>query len=112
MINHETATSRISERSNQIEKATKAVISTNGDIAHFGIVVTTKFDEFSWESRKTCPDMDKNRYILQVISPASLLKSSSINNSYVTVDWKDSHIEMIPKQDNDRWKPKPINPLV
>ena len=47
MINHERETSRISERSNQNEKATKAVISTNGDIAHFGIVVTTKFDEFS-----------------------------------------------------------------
>ena len=42
---------------------------------------------------------------------ACLLISSSINNSYVPVNWKESQITMIPKQDKDRSKAENYRPI-
>ena len=41
---------------------------------------------------------------------ACILISSSINNSYVPVNWKESQIKMIPKQDKDRSKAENYRP--
>ena len=69
------------------------------------------------ETRNTCPGTDKICYkILEelpkiVKALACLLISSSINNSYVPVNWKDSQKKMIPKQDKDRLKVENYRPI-
>ena len=81
-------------------------------------MVTTKdIDEILKETRKTCPGPDKICYkILEqlpknVKTLACLLISSSIINSYVPVNWKESQIKMIPKQDKDRSKAENYRPI-
>ena len=79
-----------------------------------GIVVTTKeLDEILKETRKTCPGQDKilEQLPKNVKAPACLLISSSINNSYVPANWKESQIKMIPKQDKDRSKAENYRPI-
>ena len=71
------------------------------------MVTTKEFDVILNETRKTCPGTDKICYKLIEELPknvevlARLLISSSKNNSYVPVNWKESQIKMIPKQDKD-----------
>ena len=109
MKNHETDSLIISELCDNIENETEAIINTNEHAEQLVIVVTTKeFDEILEETRKTLPGPDKICYkILEelpknVKALACLLLSSSINNSFVPVNWKESQIKMIPKQDKDR----------
>ena len=67
--------------------------------------------------RKTCPGPDKichknlEQLSKNVKALACLLLSSSINNSYVPVNWKEPQIKMIPKQDKDRSKAESYRPI-
>ena len=96
------------EHCEKTENQTKAILGTVVDTEQLCVVITTKeFDEILRESRKSCPAPDKICYKLlrelprNVKALACLLISSSINNSYVPVIWKESQIKMIPKQDKD-----------
>ena len=118
---HETdssITSELCDNSDNIENETEALINTNEHTEQPGIVVTTKeFDEILKEIRKTCPGQDKVCYkILEEIPKnvkalACLLIYSSINNSFVPVNWRESQIKMIPKQDKDRSKAENYRPI-
>ena len=116
--NHETKSSIISEFCDKVENETKAMINTNVDFEQLAVVVTTKvFDEILKESRKTCPGPDKiddkllKELPKNVKALACILISSSIKNSYVPVNWKESKIKMIPKPDKDRSKAKTYRPI-
>ena len=111
MKNHETDSSTISELCDNIENGTEAIINTNEHTEQLGVEVTTKeFDEILKETRKTCPWPDKICYKILEQLPKNvkalvcLIISSSIHNSYVPVNWKESQIKMIPKQNKDRSK--------
>ena len=111
MKNHEPDSSTISELCDNNENETEAIINTNVHTEQLGVVVTTReFDEIWKETRKTCPGPEKICYeILEqlpknVKALACLLISSSINNSKVPVNWNESQIRMIPKQDKDQSK--------
>ena len=108
---HKTVPTEIAEHCEKIEKETKSFLSTIVDTEELRIVITTKeFDEILRVSRKSCPGPEKISYKVLSELPRSinalacLLISSSINNSYVPVNWKESQITMIPKQDKDRSK--------
>ena len=81
------------------------------------MIKTKEFDEILRVSRKSCPEPDKISYKVLSELPRSiqalacLLISSSINNSYVPVNWKESQITMIPKQDKDRPKAENYRPI-
>ena len=81
------------------------------------MITTKEFDEILRESRKSCPGPDKICYKLlrelprNVKALACLLISSSINNSYVPANWKESQIKMIPKQDKDCSKAENYRPI-
>ena len=118
MKNHETESSIISEICDNVENETKAIINTNVDFELLAIAVTTKeFDEILKESRKTCLGPDKIFYKLfkelpnNVKALACILLSSSINNSFIPVNWKESQIKMIPKQGKDRSKAENYQPI-
>ena len=111
MKNHETESSKISKLCDNIENETEAIINTNEHTEQLGIVVTTKaFDEILKKKRKACPGPDKICYKLleelpkNVKALACLLISSSINNSCVPNNWKESQIKMIQKQSKDQSK--------
>ena len=111
MKNPELDSSIISELCVNIENETEAIINTNEHTEQLGIVVTTnEFDEILKETRKTCLWLDKICYkILEELPKnvkdlACLLISSSINNSFFPVNWTESQIKMIRKQDTDRPK--------
>ena len=111
MKDHTTVPAEIAEHYEKIKKETKTFLSTNVDTEELCIVIKTKeFDEILRVSRKSCPGPDKISYKVLSELPRSikalacLLISSSINNSYVPVNWKESQITMIPKQDKDRSK--------
>ena len=76
-----------------------------------------KFDEILKETRKTCPGRDKICYKFleelpkNVKALACLLISSSINNSFVPVNWKEFLIKMIPKQEQDRSQAENYRPF-
>ena len=67
--------------------------------------------------KKSCPGPDEISYKVLSELPRSikalvcLLISSSINNSYVPVNWKESQITMIPKQDKGRSKTENCRPI-
>ena len=118
MKDHTTVPTEIAEHHEKIEKETKAFLSTNVDTEELCIVIKTKeFDEILRVSRKSCPGPDKISYKALSELPRSikalacLLISSSINNSYVPVNWKESQITMIPKQDKDRSKAENYRPI-
>ena len=118
MKNHETDSSLISELCDNIENETEAIINTNEHTEHRGIVVKTKeFDQILKETRKTCPGPNKICYKILEELPnnvkafACLLISSSINNSFDPVNWKESQIKMILKQDKDRSKAENYQPI-
>ena len=82
---------------------------TKGHTEELGIVVTTtQFDEILKAMRKTCSGPEKMCYKLLEELPnnfkalSCLLISSSINNSYDPVNWKEFQLKKIPKQDKDR----------
>ena len=100
--------SGIAEHCKRIENQTKAILGTVVDNDQLCVVITTKeFDESLRESRKSCPGPVKICYKRlrelprNVKALACLLISSSINNSYVPANWKESQIKMIPKQEKD-----------
>ena len=118
MKSHTTVPTEIAEQCEKIEKETKAFPSTNFDTEELCIVITTKeFNEILRVSRKSCPGPDKISYKVLSEIPRSikalafLLISSSINNSYVPVNWEESQITMIPKQDKDRPKAENYRPI-
>ena len=118
MKDHTTVPTEIAEHCEKIEKETKAFLSTNVDTEELCIMITTKeFDEILRVSRKSCPGTDKISYKVLSELPRSikalacLLISSSINNSYIPVNWKESQITMIPKQDKDRSKAENYRPI-
>ena len=118
MKDHTTVPTEIAEQCEKIEKETKAFLSPNVDTEELCIVITTKeFDEILRVSRKSCPGPDKISYKVLSEFPwsikalACLLISSSINNSYVPVNWKESQITMIPKRDKDRSKAENYQPI-
>ena len=118
MKNHTTVPTEIAEHCEKIEMETKAFLSTNFDTEELCIMITTKeFDEILRVSRKSCPGPDKISYKelsglpRSIKALACLLISSSINNSYVPVNWKESQITMIPKQDKDRSKAENYRPI-
>ena len=117
MKDHTTVPTEIAEHE-KIEKETKAILSTNVDTEELCIVIKTKeFDEILRVSRKSCPGPDKISYKVLSELPRSIkalgcrLISSSINNSYVPVNWKESQITMNPKQDKDRSKAENYRPI-
>ena len=81
------------------------------------MVTTKEFDEILKQTRKASPGPDKICYkILEELPEndkalACLLISSSINNSFVPVNWKESQIKTIPKQDKDRSKAENYQPI-
>ena len=100
MKNHETDSSIIFELCDNIENETEAIKNTNEHTEQLGIVVTTKeFVEILKERRKKCSGPDKICYkileelLKNVKALACLLISSSINNSFVPVNWKESQIK-------------------
>ena len=118
MKDHTTVSTEIAEHYEKIEKETKAFLSTNVDTQELCIVIKTKeFDEILGVSRKSCPGPDKISYRVlnelprSIKALACLLISSSINNSYVPVNWKESQITMIPKQDKDTSKAENYRPI-
>ena len=111
MKDHTTVPTEIAEHCEKIENETKAFLSTNFDTQELCIVITTKeFNEILRVLKKSCPGPDKISYKVlseltrSIKALACLLISSSINNSYVPVNWKESQITMIPKQDKDQSK--------
>ena len=118
MKDHTTVPTEIAEHCEKIEKENKAFLSTNFDTEELCIMITTKeFDEILRVSRKSCPGPDKINYKVLSELPRSIkalaciLISSSIYNSYVPVNWKESQITMIPKQDKDRPKVENYRPI-
>ena len=118
MKNHTTVSSGIAEHCEKIENQTKAVLRSVVDTEQLCFVITTKeLDEILRESKKSCPGPNKICYKLlrelpiSVKALACLLISSSINNSYVPVNWKESQIKMIPKQDKDCSKAGNYRPI-
>ena len=118
MKDHTTVPTEIAEHCEKIEKETKAFLSKNYDTEELCIVITTKeFHEILRVTRKTCPGPDKISYKVLSKLPRSikalacLLISSSINNSYAPVNWKESQMTMIPKQDKDRSKAENYQPI-
>ena len=81
------------------------------------MITTKEFDEILRESKRSCPGLDKICYKLfrelprNVKALACLLISSSINNSYVSVNWKESQIKTIPKQNKDCSKAENYRPI-
>ena len=119
MKDHTRVPTEIAEHCEKIEKETKAFLSTNVDTEELCIVITTKeFVEILRVSRKSCPGPDKISYKVLSELPRSikaldcLLISSSINNSYVPVNWKESQITVIPNQDKDRSKAENYHPTI
>ena len=118
MKDHTTVSSGIAEHCEKIENQTKAILGTVVDTEQLCVVITKKeFDEILRESRKSCPGPDKICYKLlrelprNVKALACLLISSSIKNSYVPANWKESQIKMIPKQDKDCSKAEIYRPI-
>ena len=118
MKDHTTVPTEIAEHCEKIEKETKAFLSTNVDTEELCIVITTKeSDEILRVSRSSCPGPDKISFKVLSEIPRSikalacLLISSSINNSYVPKNWKESQITMVPKQDKDRSKAENYRPF-
>ena len=118
MKDHTPVSSGIAKHCEKIENQTKAILGTVVDTEQLCVVITTKdFEEILRESRKSCPGPDKICYKLLIELPrnvkalACLLISSSINNSYVPVNWKESQIKMIPKQDKDCSKAENYRPI-
>ena len=81
------------------------------------MITTKEFDKILRVLRKSCPGPDKISYKVlselprRIKALACLLISSSINNSYVPVNWKESQITMIPKQNKDRSKAENYQPI-
>ena len=118
MKDNTTVPTEIGEHCEKIEKQTKAFLSTNVDNEELCIVIATKeFNEKMRVSRKSCPGPDKISYKVfselprSIKALACLFITSSINNSYVPVNWKESQITMIPKQDKDRSKAENYRPI-
>ena len=118
MKDHAPVSSGIAEHCEKIENQTKAILGTVVDTEQLCVVITTKeFDEILRESRKSCSGPDKICYKLLRELPrnfkalACLLISSSINNSYVPADRKESQIKKIPKQDKDCSKAENYRPI-
>ena len=115
---HTTVPAEIVKHCEEIKKKTKAFLSTMFDTEELCIVIKTKeIDEILRVSRKSCLGPDKISYKVLSELPRSvkvlacLLISSSINNSYVPVNWKESQITMIPKQDKYRSKAENYQPI-
>ena len=118
MKDHTPVSSGIAEHCGKTENQTKAILGTVVDTEQLFVVITTKeFDKILRDSRKSCPGPDKICYKLlrellrNVKALAWLLSSSSINNSYVPVNSKESQIKMIPKQDKDCSKAENYRPI-
>ena len=118
MKDHTPVSSGIAEHCEKIENQTKAILGTVVDTKQFCVVFTTnEFDEILRESRKSCPGPDKICYKLlrelprNVKALACLLISSSIDNSYVPANWKESQTKMIPKPDKDCSKAENYRPI-
>ena len=101
-----------------IESETMAILNENSDTDQTEIVITiSEFDEIFKKSRKPCPGPDKIGYKLLKNLPQNVkaltcvLIRSSINNSYVPLNWREPQITMIPEQDQDRSKAKNYRPI-